>query len=134
MHKVVVQCWCLTIYMYMKRFILLKFKCNGINCWVFEIKAMWVLNHDLLLLLAYVIVLLTIKLSLAMLDHYLIKKHYHPIHWFLFLLIHVILGLYFDLTPVSFVLGWTRGSVWLPPCYPCVSRNRRDLQGPQKEV
>lgn len=35
-----------------------------------------------MLLLAYVIVLLTIKLSLAMLDHYLIKKHYHPIHWF----------------------------------------------------
>lgn len=34
MHKVVVQCWCLTIYtyMYMKRFILLKFECNGINC------------------------------------------------------------------------------------------------------
>lgn len=34
MYKVVVQCWCLIIYMYMymKRFILFKFKCNGINC------------------------------------------------------------------------------------------------------
>lgn len=32
----------LQMYMYMKRFMLLKFECNGINCWVFEIKVIQV--------------------------------------------------------------------------------------------